>query len=234
MPKPLHLIFFFLILGVIYAEFLPTLKSEQNSIAYSKNEPFTQSELILSWLKRGSNPTATNAAVAGEQDFLSDIAIPTNLGVVARDTANSLSNNYIAPRTIVGSNSGTGYYSPSSSVPTQDQPFIGNVIPPSGTPLFEAYAKGGYAWYDDNDNVIVMMPDNSLRSFLKSDGSETDWQQDRLAYDPISSANALTNYLTNYNGKVVAETKTWVFVKFPSGGFLKIAKSNSSGFLTQQ
>ncbi|MFA5270000.1 MAG: hypothetical protein WC400_00015 [Patescibacteria group bacterium] len=233
MPKPLHLIFFFLILGVIYAEFLPTLRSEQNSIAYSKDEPFTQSELILSWLKRSSNSTATNAAVAGEQDFLSDIAIPTNLGSVAGDTTSSLSYNYIAPRTTV--NPTTGYTSPSTSpVPTQDQPFIGSVIPPSGTPLFEAYAKGGYAWYDENDNVIVMMADGTLHSFLKSDGSETNWQQDRLAYDPISSANALANYLTNYNGKVVAETATWAFVKFPSGGFLKIAKSNGGQFLSQQ
>ncbi|MBN2585063.1 hypothetical protein JXA59_00215 [Patescibacteria group bacterium] len=230
MPKPLHLIFFFLILGVIYAEFLPTLRPTHNSTAYSKDEPLTQNELILSWLKHNSE-SVTTAVVAGDQDFIGDIIIPTNLGSLARDTAGSLSYNYIAPNTTV--NSGTGYASP-SAVPTQDQPFVGSVIPPAGTPLFEAYAKGGYAWYDENDNVIVMMPDGTLRSFLKSDGSETNWQQDRLTYEPINSPNALENYLNNYHGKVVAETQTWAFVKFPSGGFLKIAKSTGGPFLSQQ
>ena len=231
MPKPLYLIFFFLILGVIYAEFLPTLKPAQDSTAYSKDEPLTQNEMILSWLKRSSD--SSTSAVAGEQDFISDITIPANLGSVAQDTSNSLSYNYIAPNTVTSPS--ISYTNPNpSAVPTQDQPFIGNVIPPSGTPLFEAYAKGGTAWYDEGDNVIVMMPDNKFRSFLKSDGSETNWQQDRLTYDPISSPNALENYLANYHGKVVAETKTWAFVKFPSGGFLKIAKSNSGQFLSQQ
>jgi len=229
--KPLHLIFFFLILGVIYAEFLPTMRPAQDGTAYSKDEPLTQKELILSWLKRGSDSN-NNAAVAGSQDFLSDISIPTNLGSLAGDTTKSLSYSYVSAN--IAANPSTGYTSPSSSVPTEDQPFIGNVIPPSGTPLFEAYAGGGSAWYDENDNVIVLMPNGSLRSFLKSTGEETNWQQDRLAYDPINSANALTNYLTNYHGKVVAETATWAFVKFPSGGFLKIAKSSGGQFLSQQ
>jgi hypothetical protein len=231
MPKPLHLIFFFLVLGVIYAEFLPTLKPTQNDTAYSQSQPLTQNELILSWLDR--NAEAATATQAGKTDFISDINIPLNLGSVAQDTAASLSNNYIAPN--AATNSGTGYTSP-SAVPTQDQPFVGSVIPPAGTPLFEAYTKGGYAWYDENDNVIVMMPDQSLRSFLKSTGEETSWQQDRLSYEPINSPDALANYLTNYHGKVVAETATWAFVKFPSGGFLKIAKpsSGSGPFLSQQ
>lgn len=220
MPKPLHLIFFFLILGVLYAEFLPTLKPTQDTTAYSKDEPLTQNELILSWLKRDPNSVANTAATEA-QGFISDITIPANLGTVAKDTANSLSYNYITPNATITTE--PGYTSP-SSVPTEDQPFIGSVIPPSGTPLFEAYAQGGYAWYEENDNVIVMMPDGTLRSFLRSDGSETNWQQDRLSYDPINSANALSNYLTNYHGKIVAETKAWAFVKFPSGGFLKISK----------
>lgn len=229
MPKPLHLIFFFLILGVIYAEFLPTLRPTQDSTAYSEDQPLTQNELILSWLNRS---TDASVATAIKQGFISDLNLPSNLGAVAQDTAASLSYNYIAPNATVSS----GITSPSSSaVPTEDQPFVGSVIPPAGSPLFEAYTKGGSAWYDEGDNVIVMMPDQTLRSFLKSDGSETNWQQDRLNYDPISSPNALENYITNYHGKSVAETKTWAFVKFPSGGFLKIAKSASSGqFLSQQ
>lgn len=227
MPKPLHLIFFFLVLGVIYAEFLPTLKPVQDSTAYSKDEPLTQNELILAWLNRS---TEVISPTAGKKDFISDINIPNTLSSVVEDTAASLSYNYIAPNTVT--NPGTSINPP--AVPTQDQPFVGNVIPPMGSPLFEAYAKGGYAWYDENDNVIVMMPDTTLRSFLKSTGEETNWQQDRLTYDPINSPNALENYLANYHGKVVAETKTWAFVKFPSGGFLKIAKSLSSGFLSQQ
>src|SRR3989338_9545370 len=228
MPKPLHLIFFFLILGVIYAEFLPTMQPTQGSTAYSKDEPLTQNELILSWLNSSSDHTATAAAV--DQDFISDITIPANLGSIAQDTAASLSYNYSAPNTTADPN--ISYANP-AAVPTEDQPFVGSIIPPTGSPLFAAYAGGGYAWYSENDNVIVMLPDGSLRSFLKSTGEETNWQQDRLAYDPISSPDALANYLTNYHDKIVAETKIWALVKFPSGGFLKIAKS-SGQFLSQQ
>lgn len=227
MPKPLHLVFFFLILGVICAEFLPTLRSSPDSTAYSEGQPLTQNELILTWLQQGEEK---DLAAAGNQDFISDINIPATLSSIAEDTATSLSYNYVAPNTVTNS---SPQISP-SPVPTQDQPFVGSVIPPMGSPLFEAYAKGGYAWYDESDNVIVMMPDGALRSFLKSTGEETNWQQDRLTYEPINSPNALENYLANYHGKVVAETKTWAFVKFPSGGFLKIAKSSSAGFLSQQ
>lgn len=227
MPRPIYLIFFFLILGILYAEFLPTLRPSQDSTAYSKDEPLTQNELILSWLDRSKTATG-NAEVSG--DFISGIAIPSGLDSVVRDTNSGLASGLVGAPTIYTPSTN---YSP-SPVPTQDQPFVGDVIPPANTALADAYAKGGSAWYTENDNVIVAMPDGTFRSCLRSTGELTTWQQDRLNYEPINSPNALTNYLTNYHGKVVAETTAWAFVKFPSGGFLKIAKPSTATFLTQQ
>ena len=122
-------------------------------------------------------------------------------------------------------------------VPEIDKPFIKDIIPPTSTALFDAYLKGARAWYEEDDKVIVKWPDREIfKSFNKTTGEEIDWLQDRLSYEPLDSFNALSNYINNYHGEIVAETTTWAFVKFPSGGFIKISKPTASTipFLTQE
>ncbi len=238
MPKIQNLIAAFLILGIIYAELLPTLKIA-NSAAYSEDviEP-TQSELLLSFFDPANKKEAVITASADKIVFISDTStIPDKLLALSKDTRSTLYTIATSPLPTTPENPNPSAVIVSPTVPPEDQPFIGDVIPQPGTSLSEAYATGGRAWYEEGDNVIVIFSDTTtFRSFKKSTGEETDWLQDRLSYDPIDSAGALENYLTNYHGEIVAETKDWALVKFPSGGFLKIAKpvSVKRPFLSQQ
>lgn len=128
-------------------------------------------------------------------------------------------------RTILGTpnyNSGTTAPSPSSGSVLDD------VLPPFSSPLFYAYQDGGVAWYSQGTNVLVMMPDETIRSFDSSSGEETDWQQDKLARLPVNDPGAYESYQTSYRAKIVAETKTWVLMEFPSKGILKVSKPQYS------
>ncbi|HCL47436.1 TPA: hypothetical protein DHW58_00390 [Patescibacteria group bacterium] len=70
----------------------------------------------------------------------------------------------------------------------------------------------------------MIFPGDTIRSFNTKTGDETAWLQDRLAYAPVQDAGAIVNYQTNYNAEIVAETKTWVLMEFPSGGVVKVAR----------
>ena len=230
MPKIQNLIAIFLVLGVIYAEFLPTLQPTTSLTAYSQADfAPNQSELLLEFFDNDQpeeQPSTFDTSLNADLYEISE-----SFNILLSDIPNNLA---------IGSNSQTLLpTTPSVPVPPQDQPFIENIIPQIGTPLFEAYTQGGRAWYQEEDKVIVISPDQTtFRSFQVSTGEEINWLQDRLGYDPIDSPNALNNYLINYHGEIVAETEAWAFVKFPSGGFIKIAKPNSQlsrdPFLTQQ
>ena len=238
MPKIQNLIAAFLVLGIIYAELLPTLKIA-NSAAYSESViEATQSELLLSFFDPANKKEAVITAPADQVVFISDLStLPDRLIAFSKDARSTIYTIAISPLPTTPENPNPGAVIVNPTIPLGDQPFIGDVIPQPGTPLSEAYATGGRAWYEEGDNVIVIFSDTTaFRSFKKSTGEETDWLQDRLSYDPIDSAGALENYLTNYHGEIVAETKNWAFVKFPSGGFLKIAKPASvkRPFLSQQ
>jgi len=238
MPKIHNLIAAFLVLGIIYAELLPTLKIA-NSEAYSEAalEP-TQSELLLSFFDPANKKEAIITAPADKILFISDIStIPDKLITFSKDARSTIYTVASSPLPTTEDNANPSAVIVSPTIPLIDQPFIGDVIPKSGTPLSDAYMTGGRAWYEEGDNVIVIFADTTtFRSFKKSTGEETSWLQDRLSYTPIDSPGALENYLTNYHGEIVAETKDWALVKFPSGGFLKIAKpaSASRPFLSQQ
>ncbi|MFA5967335.1 MAG: hypothetical protein WC805_02380 [Patescibacteria group bacterium] len=238
MPRIQNLIAAFLVLGLIYAELLPTLKTA-NSAAYSENalEP-TQSELLLSFFDPANKKEAIITAPADEIVFISDIStIPDKLISFSKDARSAVYTVATTPLPTTPDNTNPSAVIVSPTIPTIDQPFIGDVIPKSGTPLSEAYATGGRAWYELNDNVVVIFADSeTFRSYKKSTGEETDWLQTSLSYAPLDSPDALTNYINNYHGEIVAETKTWVLMSFPSGGYLKIAKpvSVKRPFLSQQ
>ena len=258
MPKIRNLLAIFLILGIVYAEFLPTLQSPTSLTAYSQ-EDFApnQSELLLEFLNDnqteelpapdtsvninlyqisdslssllGDISECPNISSYSSQPIVSDATIPAFAIPVQDQTFVWDTNQPVVDNTTV----------PAFAVPAQDQPFIKNIIPKIGTPLFDAYTQRGKAWYQEEDKVIVSFPNQTtLRSFQISTGEEIDWLQDRLNYDAIDSPNALENYLVNYHGEIVAETETWALVKFPSGGFIKISKLESQlstgPFLTQQ
>jgi len=243
MPKLHHLIALFLILGVIYAETLPNLRTINGSVAYSEEiiAP-TQSEELLSLLREAQGtavgePYLNNVTFVSEPSTLPDnpenILADFSQTVVLATTPETNPNELLYPLT----NPLPEVEPPTNlSLPTIDQQYIGDIIPEANTPLFMAYADGGYAWYEENNKVVVRFPDNTFKSYDKYTGEPISWLQDRLAYEPINSPGALQNYLDNYRGKIVAETETWALVKFPSGGFLKIAKTSlkPDPFLTQE
>ncbi len=107
---------------------------------------------------------------------------------------------------------------------------LANVLPPLGSALYFAYQDGGRSWYQELDNVLVLMPNETVRSFIKSTGAESQWMQDKLAYPMVTDPQAYQNYQTNYRAQIVAETTTWVLMKFPSGGVLKVAKPTTTPF----
>lgn len=240
MPKVKNIIITCLVLGLIYAELLPIVNPPAQASTLSENEP-TQSELLLAFLDPSNKQEVivtadpkniifidkTSEITDKLVDIASNASTTLNINYTTSTIPLPFSNNQTPPAAII--------YKP---VPVEDQPFIGDVIPQSSTPLFDAYSQGGRAWYQEGDKVVVIFPDTqTFRSFQKSTGQETDWLQDRLNYAPISSPGALENYITNYHGEIVAETSNWALVKFPSGGYLKIAKSTTSPggpFFSQQ
>lgn len=239
MPKLSSVIITLLVLGLIYAEFLPNLTHS----AYSSEAPTpNQSELLLSFFDPTNKREANVFAPADSVVFIQDIAeVPNKLINISKKTGSLLSINYtIATDKLPTINNQT----PAAIIYQPPIPTSTNILTtPPDSALSGAYAVGGRPWYEENDNIVVIFPDTqSFRSFQKSTGTETDWLQDRLQYAPLDSPGALENYLVNYHGQIVAETETWALVKFPSGGYLKIAKptqsssldSNSGPFFAQQ
>ena len=238
-----NLAIIFLVLGVIMAEFLPNINPATNLTAYSQiNALPNQSELLLDFLDSAEKETANLKLAQNTINSLENLnTTPTNLADLVFDINNVLSPTQtdtplttLPPKTLFKTE-GAEYLT--TSTPEIDKPFIKDIIPPSDTPLFKTYLAGAKAWYEENGKVIVKWPDVEIfKSFDKTTGSEIDWLQDRLSYEPLDSFNALANYINNYHGEIVAETATWAFVKFPSGGFIKISKPTTSAipFLTQK
>lgn len=245
MPKLSNILIAILILGITYAELLPNLNPEKTQAFSAEETTPTHSELLLSFFDPTNKRDVAVVAPINSVIFVDDISdVPSKLVDVATITQTPLIVDYTttnAPLPISPTTNETPaaiIYTPTPAVPVTDQPFVGDVIPQFGTPLFNAYANGGRAWYQENDNVVVIFSDTeTFQSFKRSTGQQTTWLQDRLSYEPINSPGALDNYANNYHGEIVAETNDWVLMKFPSGGFLKIAKTTGSDprpFLSQQ
>ncbi|MBU1092607.1 hypothetical protein KJ836_02980 [Patescibacteria group bacterium] len=239
MPKLSSVIIVMLVLGLVYAEFLPNLTHS----AYSSEAPTpNQSELLLSFFDPANKREANVVAPAGSVVFIQDITeIPDQLINISQKTGSLISINYAITNDKLPV---VDNQTPAAIIYQPPTPTSTDILTtPQNSDLFGAYAVGGRPWYEEDDNIVVIFPDTqSFRSFQKSTGTETDWLQDRLQYAPLDAPGALENYLVNYHGQIVAETETWALVKFPSGGYLKIAKptqsssldSNSGPFFAQQ
>ncbi|MFH1088402.1 MAG: hypothetical protein V1719_01005 [Patescibacteria group bacterium] len=229
MPKLSNIILVLLVLGLVYAEFLPNLI---NSAYSSEISTPNHSELLLSFFDPANKREANVVTLAENVVFIQDITeLPDQLINIAEKTGTIISTDYtFATDKLPTFNNQTPaaiIYQPPTTTST-------NILTtPQNSTLFEAYAIGGRPWYEEGDNVVVIFSDTqSFRSFQKTTGGETDWLQDRLQYAPLDSPGVLENYLVNYHGQIVAETEIWVLVKFPSGGYLKIAKPTQPSALS--
>lgn len=215
-----NLFVFTLLVGLILAEvFVNTDNLKPNSASSQAQLTSAEQALILSLLQ-GDVASTTPTAPAATSDFL-DIDIP-NPSEILRDAqyASGLVYRPLNPNPTTPVVSPTEDYTP----PTNPQDLLQTLLPPSASPLYIAYQDGGKAWYYQGNNVLVIFSDETIRSFDKDTGNATTWLQKELAYPPIADSNAIVNYRSNYNAEVVAQTSTWVLMRFPSGGFIKVAK----------
>jgi len=199
--------------GLIVIEVLggnPISNSAQSQHQLTQNE----TQLILSILRGNGTDSSTGLTqsepIASGTSFL-DLSLPGDPNQLIADATDAY-----------GTSIGTKQL-PLSQAPDSSS-VLNEVLPPTSTPLYFAYQDGGVAWYQKPGNVLVLMPNDTIRSFNSSTGAETDWLQDKLARLPISDANAYQSYQTTYHAKIVAETKTWSLFEFPSGGVLKMMK----------
>jgi len=223
------LLIFFLASSLLFLEALPQATSQE---VQELNLPEdSKREVLLSFLNPVSGETENLYAKPEEIIFVENIeSIPALLGNLDHEINDNLHITYTYSPTTTPSNSAPS----SSTTPTiiyqpqqLNDPFQ-DILPPLNSPLQKAYQAGATAWYQEKENVIVIFPDQTtLRSFNKITGQANDWLADKIAYAPINTPGALSYYQINYNGKVVAETNSWVLMKFPSGGYLKIAKENN-------
>ena len=199
MPKFIGFIPLLLLLGLVIIE---TASGFSIPHARSQNTlPTTNQDLLLSILQKPETASSSSSSLA----FL-DWNLSTNPNLALGDTSSVYSGPTATPLS-----------TPTSQV-------LSDVLPPFGSALYYAYQDLGTAWYQKDDNVLVIFPDETIRSFTKSTGEETSWLQDKLAALPISEAGAYEKYQTQYKAKVAAATSRWVLMEFPSGGVLKVAK----------
>jgi hypothetical protein len=200
-----------LIGGLVVIEVLagnPLTNSAQSQHQLTNSE----TELILSILHGEAGPTQT-IEPASTKPFL-DFSLPDNPGGFVADAKSAYG-------TIIGTRTEQSGQIPSITNPSS---VLSEVLPPIATPLYYAYQDGGIAWYIKGTNVLVIFPNETIRSFNSATGAETDWLQDKLARLPVSDASAYQSYQTTYHAKVAAETRTWSLFEFPSGGVLKVSK----------
>ncbi|MDD5606034.1 MAG: hypothetical protein PHR51_01770 [Patescibacteria group bacterium] len=216
-----NLFVFTLLIGLILAEvFVNTNQFQPNPANSQRQLTGAEQNTILSILKGGDgSPLPTPQEPSS--DFL-NIDIP-NPSDILRDAQYASGLIYRS----LGSTVQTPSLSPADNylqTPTSAEDILATILPPAGSPLYVAYQEGGKAWYYDGVNVLVIFADETIRSFNKNTGAETTWLQKELAYPPVEDSNAIVNYRSNYNAEIVAQTSTWVLMKFPSGGLLKVAK----------
>ncbi len=215
MTKLRNIFALFLLLGLIFAELLPTINNFDAIPAKSQSSSAEQS-LLRSLLESSSSSSAS----LSNSPFI-DINLPQSPSEVSKDMQYSSS-------LLLGpfqnpSPTANETLLPAASLSQQNQ-LLQTVLPTIGSELYYAYQDGGKAWYQKGDNVLVIFSDETIRSFNRQTGVANTWLQKELAYAPIDDADAIENYQKNYNAKQVAETSSWVLMEFPSGGVLKVVK----------
>ncbi|AKM85008.1 MAG: hypothetical protein VE98_C0001G0554 [candidate division Kazan bacterium GW2011_GWA1_50_15] len=215
MTKLRNLFALFILLGLVFAEVLPMVKSSQPEPARSESNSWLSSILQSMPADALGGPNPTPGFVG--------INLPSNPAEISQDTQGIIGLVY-RPAASPTANSGNYFLSDQPGTSTYQPSALAGVLPPEGSDLAYAYQDGGRAWYQKGANVLVIFPGDTIRSFNTKTGDETAWLQDRLAYAPVQDAGAIVNYQTNYNAEIVAETKTWVLMEFPSGGVVKVAR----------
>jgi hypothetical protein len=216
-----NLFVFTLLLGLILAEVFVNTDQFQPSPASSQRQLTSVEQETLLSLLRGGATTPLPTTNESTSDFL-DIDIP-NPSEILKDAQYASGLIYRPFNNAIQTplpNPASDYSSP----PTNPQEILETLLPANGSPLYVVYQEGGKAWYYEGENVLVILRDETIRSFNKYTGTETTWLQKELAYPPVEDSDSIVNFRSNYNAEVVAQTSTWVFMKFPSGGFIKVAK----------
>ncbi len=213
MTKLRNLFALFLLLGLVFAEVLPNIRDHQPAPARSADNDILSA--LLSHPVDGTELTTNPPA-----GFL-DIDLPRDPAEISRDTQGLLG---LAYRSSLTPPTNSTYFLSESSATGYQPSALDGILPPEGSDLAYAYQDGGRAWYQKGNNVLVIFPDETIRSFNARTGDATVWLQDRLAYAPVQDVDAIVNYQTNYHAEIVAETKTWVLMEFPSGGVVKVAR----------
>lgn len=215
-----NLFVFTLLFGLILAEvFVNTDQFKPSPASSGRQLTGEEQTMILSILK-GGDETPLPPTVEPLGNFLDfDIPNPSEIIKEARTASTLVYRPFNQPTLTPPSPIPTNDYSPTNS-----QDLLNTLLPPTTSPLYTAYQDGGQAWYYEGNNVLVIFRNGTISSFDKPTGIETIWLQKELAYPPIMDIDAILNYQLNYNAKVVAQTSTWALMKFPSGGFVKVAK----------
>jgi len=218
MKTPLSILAFFLALVLILLDLMPSIKEEP---AQASSLLTNEGELLLEFLGLGSQEAITITAQPAEVFELPDIsALPQALESLEKDLG-GIVQVYPAYNLNPTATNPLLYYPQNGlSVPN-----LSSILPPAGSPLYYAYRQGGSIFYEEGDNVVLIFPNQeSLKSYFKSTGFESTFLQETLSYPPIDTPDAIQKYREQYGGTIVAETDTWVLMKFPSGGFLKVAR----------
>lgn len=218
---------FLLSAGLFYTQVSPTLGIQ---VSATKLDPSTErSELLLSFL--GDQSTEPSGVVP-DLIFINDITtLPEAISDLER-SANKIT------YAVAGSTSQTalnqiGANPQAIIVPPTDN---SNSLrfTPAGSPLDLAYSEGGKPFYQESDQVVIIFPDQkTLKSYYVSSGLQGDFLALELSLPAIDTPGAYQTYTQHYKGSVVAETKDWALIKFPSGSYLKVAKPKSSFITTK-
>lgn len=225
-PNPLP----FLLIGSLLMAEVIVIGARPDSALSQHKLSQNDTALIFSILNKNTNPQpeVLSEPSSSFEGIWFDFDFPADPTLVGKDAQ-------LAYSTVYGQaseNIATNVYpvAPGDSPPLTAGNPLASVLPPLGSALYFAYQDGGRAWYEELDNVLVLMPNETIRSFIKSSGAESQWMQDKLAYPIVTDPLAYQNYQTNYRAQIIAETTTWVLMKFPSGGLLKVAKPTATPF----
>lgn len=200
---------------------LDALPSFQEKGVQASTPAINQGEELLTFLGLGSAEVVQVQAQPGEVIELPELSeLPQALDAIRSDLTSFLAIGFaynLSPA------SGLLLYRPPTSFTWPGN--LSFVLPPVDSPLSAAYQAGGKPFYEEGDQIIIIFPDQqSFGSYFKSTGFKSTFLLETLAYPAIDTPGALEKYMKEYGGTIVAQTDTWVLMKFPSGGFLKVVK----------
>src|SRR5688500_13383542 len=174
-PNPLP---FLLIGSLIMAEVI-VIGARPNSALSQQELSQNDSALIFSILNKNTNQPVeeTTEPVSVFEGVWFDFDFPADPTLVGKDAQLAYATVYGQASQNIAAN--TYPTAPAYPLIPASNP-LADVLPPLGSALYFAYQDGGRAWYNELDNVLVLMPDETIRSFIKSTGVASQWMQDKL------------------------------------------------------